>query len=265
MSNGFTLQVDRANPGEVLACCGALELSHRVGDYATGRFDGNTFVVASTVMLAEVLHLLVSCSVRELDSVAGVPVKPLIAPLELTTDHFSLTLDAWVQVRQEKGQLIAAANRPWNFWSGQQTSMRIWTALQAALRRQLDEEGDAQLQFILQSRVPLTGRFGFDPGAAWNALDAGFSPNEQGMSVASSPALELLAAIGLQRFRPDVERGAEGFPYHVWSVPLPPAVAAAAYSGALPDLSTQSFRGPVTSRGSYAALGYATSTQWRTA
>ena len=47
---------------------------------------------------------------------------------------FTLTLDAWIAIKREKGEVIAAPNPPWNFWSGQQTSIRIWRDLRAALR-----------------------------------------------------------------------------------------------------------------------------------
>jgi CRISPR-associated protein Csx14 len=107
-------------------------------------------------------------------------------------------------------------------------------------------------------RVPLSGRFGFDPGAAWNALDVGFSPSDQDMGVASSPAVELLAAVGLQRFRPSVERDRESFFYATWEKSLPPLVAAAAASGVTNISPGARFRGRVVSRGSYAALGMST-------
>ena len=103
-------------------------------------------------------------------------------------------------------------------------------------------------------RLALTGRFGFDPGAAWNALDVGFSPNEQQMPVASSPAVELFAAVGLQRFRPVVSDDREQFEYSTWTFPLPPCVAAAACAGEI-DFGGRCYRGIVVSRGSYAALG----------
>ena len=110
---------------------------------------------------------------------------------------------------------------------------------------------------MVEQREFLTGRFGFDPGPAWNALDVGFSPNEQGISVESSPAVELLAAVGIQRFRPKKARTRDAFEYQTWDTPLPPSVAAAA-AGAFCCGRRVRYRGRVVSRGQYAALGYST-------
>jgi CRISPR-associated protein Csx14 len=99
------------------------------------------------------------------------------------------------------------------------------------------------------------GRFGFDPGPAWNALDVGFSPNEHNLEVESSPAVEMLAALGLQRFRPLMNDSRDAFDYFTWHTLYAPAVAAAAMTGALLEKSANCYRGSVVSRGQYAALG----------
>src|SRR5262249_52025475 len=137
----------------------------------------------------------------------GLAVKALLAPLRFSLDggaRAAVTLDAWMTVRIEKGEATTTANPPWNFWSGQQTPLRIWLALRTALAEQLNSITPDQFETLFSHRIPLSGRFGFDPGAAWNALDVGFSPNEQSIEVASSAAVELLAAVGIQRFRPDM-------------------------------------------------------------
>ncbi|MBK9120449.1 MAG: type I-U CRISPR-associated protein Cas8c [Phycisphaerales bacterium] len=54
------------------------------------------------------------------------------------------------------------------------------------------------------------------------------------MESAAFPAVELLALIGLQRFRPMPTKQPRVFVYRAWTVPLPPAVAAAAACGLLP-------------------------------
>jgi hypothetical protein len=277
------VQVDPANPGQFFACCGLLELADRFWPGAVGAFDGPAFHIETDGELITLLHSLVECRAEEVTRLeTGVEVKPLIAPLRLTfntTIPFALILDGWMTVRVVKGEAAAVANPPWNFWSGQQTSLRIWSALRAALADQLTEflklksvepEPKARkpmpgataklppdrLEDLFTRRVQLSGRFGFDPGPAWNALDAGFSPNEQGMEVASSPAVELLAAVGLQRFRPNMAPDRQTFDYFTWGRPLAPVVAAAAAAGSVPAPPSARFRGHVISRGSYAALGY---------
>jgi CRISPR-associated protein Csx14 len=189
----------------------------------------------------------------------GIAVKPLIAPLWLSFDggaSVTLTLDSWMTLRIGKGEVVAGANPPWNFWSGQQTPLRIWNPVRAALARLLSTLDSGRAHRLFEQREFLTGRFGFDPGPAWNALDVGFSPNEQGISVESSPAVELLAVIGVQRFRPRMSDTRDWFDYSTWDIPLPPSIAATAVAGAIPCGRPVRYRGRVVSRGQYAALGY---------
>lgn len=253
----FRVRVDLRNPGEFLACCGLLEVAHRLAPGAVGWFEDGFFCVSSGVSLEDIVRALIREEAEELTRLpSGLEVAPLIAPLRIRlTDapESEIVLDGWMTVKVEKGKVVAAANRPWNFWSGQQTSLRIWRALREALLAQIAGEGFFGEDFFAH-RLALTGRFGFDPGAAWNALDVGFSPNEQQMPVASSPAVELFAAVGLQRFRPVVSDDREQFEYSTWTFPLPPCVAAAACAGEI-DSGGRCYRGIVVSRGSYAALG----------
>ena len=157
-----------------------------------------------------------------------------------------------------KGHPAVIANTPWNLWSGHQTSFGIWVALCEALKAQMKYLTTNHLPDLFRERVLLAGRYGFDPGAAWDALDLGFSPNAQGIPVATSPAMELLAAVGLQRFRPAMSSDRRSFTYATWSIPLASPIAACAASGAgvAPILSR--FCGHVVNRGQYAALGYST-------
>jgi CRISPR-associated protein Csx14 len=160
-----------------------------------------------------------------------------------------------MRVGLEKGIQKAMANKPWNFWSGQQTSEGIWKGLRTELITQMVGLSPTQLESLFEQRLFQKGRFGFDPGPAWNALDTGFSPNEQGLEVESSPAVELLAAVGLQRFRPIMNEDRDGFDYFTWHNALPPSVAAAAMAGGLPQQSLR-YRAVIVGRGQYGALGF---------
>jgi CRISPR-associated protein Csx14 len=192
----------------------------------------------------------------------GLPVKRIIAPLRLThPDYpaFDLTLDSWMAIKVIKKKVEAVGNRPWNFWSGQQTSAGLWAErLRPALAKQIVSFTPRQYERLFDQRVLLTGRFGFDPGAAWHSLDVGFSPNEQNMEVASSAAVELLAAVGVQRFRPVMADDKATFLYATWGQPLAPSVAAAAATGCVRVNPSTVFRGRVISRGEYGALGFST-------
>ena len=85
---------------------------------------------------------------------------------------------------------------------------------------------------VLAFRLPMSGRFGLDPRSAWNALDFGSSPNTQNRDAYTYPAAEMLAAIGLQGFRPTAN-GRRSFSYRMWEQPLPLVPARAAVAGAL--------------------------------
>ena len=260
----ITINVDVTNPGQFFACCGLLELADRLWPGAEGWFgdDEREFRVACTGTLRKLIEKLVShppTAIERLEC-SGVEVAPIIAPLTLRFESDSeagLVLDAWTRIAALKGVVQIISNPPWNFWSGQQTSMRIWSSLRCELITQLEGLTSDELIDLFSQRLMQKGRFGFDPGPAWNALDAGFSPNEQGIEVESSPATELLAAVGLQRFRPVMNDNRDGFDYFTWHSPYPPPVAAAAMAGAIQDRRTLRYRTSVTTRGQYAALDFA--------
>lgn len=253
--------VDPINPGQFFACCGLLELAHRLWPGAEGWFDSGTFCVARSGTILELLHPLLARAPTALTELAnGLPVKPIIAPLRLTLREIpaaNLLMDVWMRIGIAKGRPMVMGNPPWNFWSGQQTSLSIWKLLAAAARKQLAVLESEDLQQLFGFRVLLPGRFGFDPGGAWNARDVGFSPNAQGMNVATSPIVELLAAAGMQRFRPAVSRDRQTFTYGAWRHPLEAPVAAA-FASSVPNGKTEWYRGRVVSRGQYGALGRST-------
>lgn len=253
--------VDLHNPGQFFACCGLLELAHRLWPGAEGWFDSGMFQLARSGMILELLTPLLENDPLPLSNLSnGLPVKPIIAPLRLVLREVpavTMLVDAWLRIGVNGGQPVVMGNPPWNFWSGQQTSSGIWKLLAAAARKQLAAIEPADIEDLFDFRVLLSGRFGFDPGAAWNARDVGFSPNAQGMKVATSPLVELLAAVGIQRFRPSMARDRQTFIYGAWQSPLEADVAACFASG-ISGGDIDRYRGRVVSRGQYAALGRST-------
>jgi len=254
------INVDVSNPGQFFACCGLLELADRLWAGAEGWFGTSVFHLRTDGTLRDLLTRLTRCTPRQLDQVCGhIPVKPIIAPLELVLDGATpqlLLIDFWMRVASIKGNVQAVSNPPWNCWSGHQTPLRIWLPLRDALKTILDEKSDDELLSLFTLPRPLTGRFGFDSAAGWNTLDLGFSPNDQGMPVNSSPAAELLAAIGIQRFRPWVSEDRSRISYCTWSVPADAIVASTMASLAVFGHGAR-YELPVLTRGQYAALGHA--------
>lgn len=241
------VNVDATNPGQFFACCGLLELAHRMypRDATEGWFADGVFCVtvacSRPAELDAVFEALLNCQISDVDARGDRATRPVHLAA------FAITLDWWIDDRGEK--------TPFKLWAGQQTSLRIVKDLCDALHGLADSGG---VSLFNAGRV-LTGRFGVDPRAAWNALDVGFSPNTQGMAVETFPAVELLAAVGLQRFRPVqvTQDGKPAFRYTTWSVPLAPSVAGAATAGLLPWAVVKPYRFRIAERGSYKGFGYA--------
>ena len=88
-------------------------------------------------------------------------------------------------------------------------------------------EPDGGADRLMTAAKMSKSKFGVDPRSAWNALDFGFSPDTQGKDAATYPTVEMLAAVGLQGFRPKAERreGVVMSYFHLWTTPLPLVVA----------------------------------------
>jgi CRISPR-associated protein Csb3 len=91
-------------------------------------------------------------------------------------------------------------------------------------------------------------KFGVDPRSAWNTRDLGFSPNEQGRDSATFPTVEILAAIGLQGFRPNSDRRI-GVQYSLWKTPLPASVARLAFREPWDGLPHSKYQFSIAKRG----------------
>jgi CRISPR-associated protein Csx14 len=257
----ITLDVDLRNPGQFFACCGVLELASRLWLGSEGWFARNgsraSFQVATGGGLNDPLGEIVR-RICEPEDLVSIPQDEYVQALQadrqpvLVLPFGSLKLDWWLVSERggDKSEL--------KVWAGQQTPERNINSLRNAWRQILGEAPeDEASRSLFQRRWPMTGRFGFDPAAAWEALDVGFSPDEQGVPVQTSPATEILAAIGLQRCRPVMtEKRGRWFTYRPWCAPIEIAVAPAAISGAGP--STGAYEFPVLMRNAqYGSFGWA--------
>jgi len=252
--------VDLRNPGQFFACCGALELANRLWPGSEGWFGRQkgraNFHIATYSGHNDPLGKIVRslCDPEELVALADdheaqtqLDRKPvMILP-------FALRLDWWLDsyLGGDKSEL--------KVWAGQQTPERNLNGLRASWRKIIARSpSKLASQDLYLQRWPMTGRFGFDPAASWEPLDIGFSPDEQGVPVQTSPATEILAAIGLQRCRPaPVENERRRFSYRVWVDPLEIAVVPAAIARAGRSLAVYQF--PVVMRNAqYGSFGWAT-------
>jgi len=236
------IKVDVTNPGQFFACCGLLELADRLWPGAEGWFEKDYFCVfTKEEHLVDELFGSLSETILEQDSSRS-GKKTLSAIL---FSGFDLILDWWIDNFGRKTDL--------KLWAGQQTPFGILKDLQHALVK-LRGRGEVEL---FNAGMYLSGRLGVDPRTAWTGLSTGFSPNAQNMKVLSYPAIELLAAIGLQGFRP-FEAG-NSYEYATWKTPLPTCVARAASGGAIQICVDKWFQFGISVRGSYKSFSFSSS------
>jgi CRISPR-associated protein Csx14 len=243
----ITIDVDLRNPGQFFACCGILELAGRLWPGSEGWFaseDGGAVFHVATGLgtkdapLVEIVRAL--CEPEQLlcpvDDDGIEDMQADRRPVLLC--GFALRLDWWLDSYRggDKSEL--------KVWAGQQTPERNLTALRDIWRKinaeRPDEIGTRRL---FSQRWPETG-MGFDPSSSWKSIDIGFSPDEQQINVLTSPAVEILAAIGLQRCRPELDHHRKGrwFIYRAWADPLEIAVAPAGVVGSVRAKSAHVFQ-----------------------
>jgi CRISPR-associated protein Csx14 len=255
----ITLDVDLRNPGQFFACCGLLELASRLWPGSEGWFAGEgsraAFHIATCSShsdpLGEVVRLL--CETDDLVAIAeDANIEKVQADRQpIMLRPFGLRLDWWLDSygQGDKSEL--------KVWAGQQTPERNVNGLRGAWREILARTPNPSVKQFFSQRWPTTGRFGFDPSASWEALDVGFSPDEQGIPVLTSPSTEIFAAIGLQRCRPlPAEGKRRWFVYHPWRTPLAIALAPAAVAGF--SSAARAFEFPIVMRNAqYGTFGWA--------
>jgi CRISPR-associated protein Csx14 len=256
----ITLDVNLRNPGQFFACCGALELASRLwpgseGWFASERSSAAVFQVATysghNDPLGEIVRML--CDSEELVALASDhEAQPQADRKPVVIKPFGLRLDWWLDSYRggDKSEL--------KVWAGQQTPERNFNGLRSAWRQFTAQKPDElATRRLFQQRRAMTGRFGFDPAASWEALDVGFSPDEQGVGALTSPSTEILAAIGLQRCRPlRAEGRGRRFVYRVWTSPFEISVVPAVIAGVGDALAAYEF--PVVMRNAqYGSFGWA--------
>jgi len=249
----ISIKVDVANPGQFFACCGLLELADRLwpsgevlGRFIPRRFDRSSFHISAKLAFStrDVIHGLLRSTRRPVDPyqiIMGSNGKPVTDPLKIAPVEFAeptrLRISWWLDE-------VAGQQSDFKTWSAHKTSHGLLDELAAAV-----SISDVTDESLLQLRVGMTSRLGLDARSSWNTLDTGFSPNDQNLPVDTYAATELLAAIGLETFRPATD--GEGFRYASWSLPLPVGVARAVASGCSGEFVDTRFRFHIRARGKF--------------
>jgi len=212
----FSIHVDVTNPGQYFACCGLLELAHRLWPGAEGWFGEGGFSIrassANEPSLAKLIECLKGCTLTSADP----NVDDKTCPIRMA-NGFAMRIDWWLHKEAPSSRLKT--------WAGQQGGLKIALAMKDKL--------PASNEGMLNGGVNAPAPYYFDSRRFAHALDAGFSLDVQQMDVQAYPAVELLALIGLQRFRPSSTGDRWSFAYQIWTKPLMAATASAICAGAV--------------------------------
>ncbi len=250
------INVDLTNPGQFFACCGLIELADRLwrDSYVFGRFAPESFELlpgSSERSFKDLIDHFVKADVQQLD-VDDNAASPLYLGYP-----FDLRLDWWNKFEGPgKTRVDLGGGGQLKPWAGKQFGPLIFRLMKQAchdidLLKPLDDPKAVYDKSNGRAKRKTISPFYFDARRAETSLDIGFSPDEHDMPVMAYPAVESLALVGLQRFRPAVDESdrVRSFLYTAWEEPLPPAVAMAAVSGMMPVRACGTFRFTKPSRG----------------
>ena len=265
------VKVDPTNPGQFFACCGLLELADRLWPGAEGWFEEREFCVRAPVAIPEpsastFMKRFASCQLKNTMSAVQLARFEELSAMKTKdrekTAGFENEKNELDKLRREEPIIFHA---PFNLqidwflddraggdrfktWAGRQSVLDVATAMKTAM------ESPVWLtlspaEWLTQSQSGCGLPFNFDSnlGGQGSAIDIGFSFDPLASSAASRieatarPCLELLAFVGLQRFRPRQLLNDNRFLYCLWNRPLPPEIAAPAACGLMPIQGSPSF------------------------
>ena len=169
----YRISLDPRNPGQFFACCGLFELAELIAPGAEAAFGktGTDFLLHSEAVLPP--ESLALETQADLDDK---PYDATLEPLDLVLVGKKLNLNWWLNE-------TLTDKSPLKTWGGKQTPRRV---LEELLRRlHFSEPFDR----LFSTAVYTESRFGVDARAAWEALDAGYSPTDESQAAATFPWL----------------------------------------------------------------------------
>lgn len=270
-----SIPVDLHNPGQVFACLGFLEAADILSGNAEGGFDWSDETDVRFRLRADgdvdpferVLGFLAAADVcrREPfgfeDAEGEISIANTFPARRGDRMALPIRLDAAGERLVDVGHWADGSSRnPFKLYAGNRSADKIAAAMIHGSRRTgtkrhakgkvlrygvallWTERREELLDAPFDVLTEMGGSFNFDPRGGWTALDAGYSPNQhQHLSVAASPVVEILAAIGLEHARPD-EYETRRVRYGVWGEIVAPMLARPALAGADTGIAVRSFR-----------------------
>ncbi|MCL5947164.1 MAG: type I-U CRISPR-associated protein Cas8c [Chloroflexi bacterium] len=271
MSSGssFSLPVDITNPGQFFACCGLLELAHRLWHDTEGWFvtEGGTIFNIRTLAsepctLSRITDELVKAGITGELSVEEQAELQRLESQKRTLSKLSEKDEerrSSLGKKKREGALIFGppfnslrlswwqeenSNVPKTF-AGKQEVYQMAQAMLSELDNAVRQPQPLEYRSLLQREKSKVEPFYFDAKRFTHALDVGFSLDvqEKAIRASAAPLTEILALIGLQRFRPrQMPEDKWAFEYFAWDQPLGIAVAAAVACGAIPIAGQRGYR-----------------------
>ncbi|HEX4773718.1 MAG TPA: hypothetical protein VH351_22995 [Bryobacteraceae bacterium] len=234
------IRLDPLNPGQVYACCGLAELAACHNPGVLSRFESTPGRPRlSSFYLHGVPATFLADTLSELRNQAKSltfdnNVEPGVSPVTVSFADRRLTFDWWLDQFRDKAV-------PLKCWAGQVTTRKLFEELLGLL------DNSSTGSDLFEKSQLTKSKFGVDPRAAWNARDYGYSPNEHGKDSATFIAVEVLAAIGLQTFRPEVKKRIAH--YCLWHCDLPLCLARTASVSPWDGLLHRKLQFSIASRG----------------
>lgn len=247
------IPVDLTNPGQFFACCGLLELADRLWPGAEAWFEQSGedfFCLRCEGTLRDLLKTLAESSLQS--SLSDDGLKRLASLLSAAKDsltesdladkerlramwqrerlHLSTPFDLWLDWWWDEASGVKILKT----WAAKQLVLEIARPMLTAIT--VLHQSEAFSSNVLSAKCKLS-RLPFYFDAANNTQqtprDYGVAPAEVKQAPSDRPIVELLTFLALQRFRPYRQRESDLVCYAVWSVPLPPTVAAAVMSNSI--------------------------------
>jgi CRISPR-associated protein Csx14 len=208
------IPVQLKNPGEYFACLGLWELAERlnIGKAPTkGRFEFNPqksifkadFCIETNLTESDLLKGLYSCTAR---------VEDPASPTSLVHfDPINLTLDWWLTKNDRS---------PLKTWAGRVNGPQIIVdMLEMAKASKIQNVDKIFKERSFRNRKGTQHLLYMDTTSAGGSY-RGYSTDMAGVKVAEPYFVELLASVGLQRFRPFYNEEKKEFYYVTWTTPL---------------------------------------------
>lgn len=254
-----SIPVDLFNPGQLFACLGFLEAADVLLGDAEGGFDWRDTTNVGFRVRANgdenpfdvVLGFLANAELTRfapkgyseaapegndlffVDSFPQAEADAKTLPIRLGYDDRYLDIGHWCD---------GSSRNNFKMYAGQQRGPAIARAMLDGIALLWNARGEEMRVNPFGLLIPMGGSsFKFDARKAWTALDAGYSPDDQGHGVAASPVVEILAAAGLEHARPD-EYETRQVRYGAWSGCVPLLLARAALAGARVGIPSRIFQ-----------------------